>query len=85
MNSSLVALGGVNFFMADVRDGLGPYLGVFRLGAGLLGVAVPGLVARIMAGTGRANAALDVVMTMQGIGAALSMTLGGRKPVLSPA
>ena len=29
MNRSLVALCGVNFFMADVRDGLGPFLGVF--------------------------------------------------------
>jgi MFS family permease len=47
------------------------------VGAGLLGVAVPGLVARIMEGTGRVNAALGAVMTMQGIGAALSTTLGG--------
>src|ERR1700742_1240589 len=46
-------------------------------GAGLLGVAVPGLVARLMAGTGRVNAALGAVMTMQGVGAALSTTLGG--------
>jgi predicted MFS family arabinose efflux permease len=27
--SSLAALNAVNFFMADVRDGLGPFLGVF--------------------------------------------------------
>lgn len=47
------------------------------VGAGLLGVAVPGLVARIMEGTGRVNAALGVAMTMQGVGAALSTTLGG--------
>src|ERR1700742_5081890 len=26
---SLVALGALNFFMADVRDGLGPFLGVY--------------------------------------------------------
>ncbi|MDD7979839.1 MFS transporter, partial [Achromobacter ruhlandii] len=27
-------LAGVNFFLADVRDGLGPFLGVFLLGHG---------------------------------------------------
>jgi len=43
----------------------------------LLGVAVPGLVARILSGTGHVNAGLGAVMTMQGIGAALSPTLGG--------
>ena len=29
MNTSLQALNTVNFFMADVQGGLGPYLGVF--------------------------------------------------------
>jgi MFS family permease len=57
--------------------GLVPVQILDGVGAGLLGVAVPGLVARIMAGTGRINAALGVVMTMQGVGAALSTTLGG--------
>ena len=47
------------------------------VGAGLLGVAVPGLVARILSGTGHVNAGLGVVMTMQGGGAALSPALGG--------
>lgn len=47
------------------------------IGAGLLGVATPGLVARIMAGTGRFNAGLGAVMTLQGVGAALSPTVGG--------
>jgi MFS family permease len=47
------------------------------VGAGLLGVAVPGLVARILDGTGHVNAGLGAVMTMQGIGAALSPALGG--------
>jgi len=46
------------------------------VGAGLLGVAVPGLVARILSGTGHVNAGLGAVMTMQGIGAALSPALG---------
>lgn len=47
------------------------------IGAGLLGVATPGVVARLMSGTGRFNAALGLVMTFQGLGAALSPTLGG--------
>ncbi len=47
------------------------------VGAGLLGVAVPGLVARILSGTGHINAGLGTVMTMQGVGAALSATIGG--------
>ena len=47
------------------------------VGAGLLGVAVPGLVARILNGTGHVNAGLGAVMTMQGIGASLSPALGG--------
>jgi hypothetical protein len=29
MISSVQALNATNFFMADVRDGLGPFLGVF--------------------------------------------------------
>lgn len=47
------------------------------VGAGLLGVAVPGLTARILAGTGHVNAGIGAVMTLQGIGAALSPALGG--------
>lgn len=47
------------------------------VGAGLLGVATPGIVARILAGTGRFNVGLGAVMTAQGIGAALSTALGG--------
>jgi MFS family permease len=46
-------------------------------GAGALGVAVPGLVARILAGTGHVNAGLGAVMTLQAIGAALSTSVGG--------
>jgi MFS family permease len=57
--------------------GLAPVQILDGVGAGLLGVAVPGLAARVMAGTGRVNAALGVVMTLQGIGASLSTTLGG--------
>lgn len=47
------------------------------VGAGLLGVAVPGLVARILNGSGHVNAGLGAVMTVQGLGASLSPALGG--------
>ena len=47
------------------------------VGAGLLGVATPGLVARILAGSGRFNLGLGFAMTAQGIGASLSTLLGG--------
>ncbi|WP_182084066.1 MFS transporter [Aureimonas sp. ME7] len=47
------------------------------VGAGLLGVAVPGLVARILKGTGRINAGLGAVMTVQGVGASLSPAIAG--------
>jgi MFS family permease len=47
------------------------------VGAGLLGVATPGLVARILAGTGHVNAGLGAVMTLQGVGAASSPALAG--------
>ncbi len=47
------------------------------VGAGVLGVAVPGLVARILAGTGHVNAGLGAVTTLQGVGAAFSPTVGG--------
>jgi MFS family permease len=56
---------------------LGPVQILDGVGAGLLGVAVPGLVARILNGTGHVNAGLGAVMTMQGVGAALSPALGG--------
>jgi MFS family permease len=57
--------------------GLAPVQILDGVGAGLLGVAVPGLVARILEGTGHVNAGLGAVMTLQGVGAALSPTLGG--------
>ncbi|MBP0614682.1 MFS transporter [Jiella sp. KSK16Y-1] len=47
------------------------------VGAGLLGVAVPGMVALIMRGTGRVNVGLGAVTTLQGVGASLSPALGG--------
>ena len=47
------------------------------VGAGLRGVAVPGLVARILRGTGHVNAGLGAVMTVQGVGASLSPLVAG--------
>lgn len=47
------------------------------IGAGLQSVAIPGLVARILNGTGRVNVGQGAVMTVQGLGAALSPALGG--------
>jgi Major Facilitator Superfamily len=47
------------------------------VGAGMLSVAVPGLVARLLDGTGHINIGQGAVMTAQGIGAALSPALGG--------
>lgn len=47
------------------------------IGAGLMGVAVPGLAARLLFGSGRFNAGFSFILTMQGIGAALSHGLAG--------
>lgn len=47
------------------------------IGAGLLGVALPGLVSSILRGTGHINAGLGAVMTIQGVGAALSPAFAG--------
>ncbi|MBN8809308.1 MAG: MFS transporter [Sphingomonas sp.] len=55
-------------FPVQVLDGIA---------AGLQSVAVPGLVARILAGTGRVNVGQGAVMTVQGVGAALSPAIGG--------
>jgi MFS family permease len=47
------------------------------VGAGILSVAVPGLVARILDGTGHINIGQGAVMAAQGLGGALSPMLGG--------
>ena len=47
------------------------------IGAGLQSVAVPGLVARILNGTGRVNIGQGALMTVQGVGASLSPAIGG--------
>jgi MFS family permease len=46
-------------------------------GTGLQSVAVPGMVARSLYGTGRVNLAQGAVITIQGAGAAISPAIGG--------
>ncbi|THD59288.1 MFS transporter [Phenylobacterium sp.] len=64
---------------ASVIQGWGvfPVQALDGIGAGLQSVAVPGLVARILSGTGRVNVGQGAVLTVQGIGAALSPAIGG--------
>ncbi|AAW77459.1 MFS transporter [Xanthomonas oryzae pv. oryzae] len=59
---------GWGVFPVQILDGLG---------AGLQSVVVPALVARLLQGTGRVNVGQGAVMTVQGIGAALSPAFGG--------
>ncbi|WP_426442155.1 MFS transporter [Bradyrhizobium genosp. P] len=59
------------------KSGVYPVQILDGVGAGLQSVAVPGLVARILNGTGRVNAGQGAVMTVQGIGASLSPAIGG--------
>lgn len=47
------------------------------IGAGLQSVAVPGMVARSLNGTGRINLGQGAVITVQGVGASLSPAVGG--------
>jgi MFS family permease len=47
------------------------------IGAGIFGAIFPVIVADLMRGTGRFNAAQGAILTAQGIGAALSTTLAG--------
>ena len=63
--SSVITWWGV--FPVQILDGIG---------AGLQSVAVPGLVARVLDGTGRVNVGQGAVMTVQGLGASLSPAFG---------
>jgi predicted MFS family arabinose efflux permease len=76
---ALVALPLRGLIAAEVTGfaGLVPVQVLDGVGAGLLGVAVPGLVARILNGTGHINAGLGAVMSAQGVGAALSSSVAG--------
>jgi MFS family permease len=77
----------ISFLALPVRGLLAAFLindwGVYPIqtldgiGAGLQSVAVPGLVARILNGTGRVNVGQGAVMTVQGLGASLSPAIGG--------
>ena len=77
----------ISFFALPVRGfiaahmishaGLYPVQILDGIGAGLQSVAVPGLVAHILNGTGRVNIGQGAVMTIQGTGAALSPAIGG--------
>jgi len=64
--SSLITAWGV--WPVETLDGIA---------SGLLSVAAPGLIARIMDGTGRVNAAQGAIMAAQGLGGAISPALGG--------
>jgi MFS family permease len=57
--------------------GVWPVQALDGIGAGLQSVAVPGLVACLLNGTGRVNIGQGAVMTVQGIGASLSPAIGG--------
>jgi hypothetical protein len=57
--------------------GVWPVQALDGVGAGLQSVAVPGLVACLLGGTGRVNVGQGAVMTVQGMGAALSPAIGG--------
>ncbi|WP_042303174.1 MFS transporter [Paraburkholderia kururiensis] len=57
--------------------GVWPVQALDGIGAGLQSVAVPALVVRLLRGTGRVNVGQGMVMTVQGMGAALSPALGG--------
>ncbi|MDQ0393955.1 MFS transporter [Labrys monachus] len=57
--------------------GVYPFQFLDGIAEGLQSVAVPALVARILKGTGRVNAGQGAVMTVQGMGGALSPALGG--------
>jgi MFS family permease len=59
------------------RWGVYPVQILDGVGAGLQSVAVPGLVARMLSGTGRVNVGQGAVMTVQGLGASLSPAVGG--------
>nr|WP_300785175.1 MFS transporter [Enhydrobacter sp.] len=77
----------ISFATLPIRAVLAAYLvadwGVYPvqildgIGSGLQTAAVPALVARLLHGTGRVNLGQGAVMTIQGLGGALSPALGG--------
>jgi MFS family permease len=76
---SFIALPVRGFIAAHMISHVGvyPVQMLDGIGAGLQSVAVPGLVAHILNGTGRINIGQGAVMTVQGLGASLSPAIGG--------
>lgn len=68
--------GGLAFFLTGWW-GIVPVQILDGIGAGLQSVAVPGMVARSLSGTGRVNLGQGAVITVQGVGASLSPAVGG--------
>jgi len=76
---ALIALPIRGFLAAGVITAWGviPVEVLDGIGGGILSVAVPGLVARLLDGTGHINVGQGVIMSAQGLGGALSPMLGG--------
>ena len=76
---ALIALPIRGFLAAGVISAWGmiPVEVLDGIGGGILSVAVPGLVARLLDGTGHINVGQGVIMSAQGLGGALSPVLGG--------
>lgn len=76
---SFIALPIRGFIAAHLIDqtGLYPVQILDGIGAGLQSVAVPGLIAKLLDGTGRINVGQGAIMTVQGMGAAFSPAIGG--------
>jgi predicted MFS family arabinose efflux permease len=68
---------GVLAFFVTGWWGVVPMQVLDGIGTGLQTVAVPGVVARSLNGTGRINLGQGAVITVQGVGASLSPALGG--------
>jgi len=73
----VLPLRGIIAFFLSGWSGVVPVEILDGIGTGLQSVAVPGMVARSLYGTGRVNLAQGAVITVQGIGAAVSPALGG--------
>jgi len=73
----VLPLRGLFAFFLSSWWGITPVEILDGIGIGLQSVAVPGMVARSLYGTGRINLAQGAVITIQGAGAAFSPALGG--------
>jgi MFS family permease len=73
----VLPLRGVSAYFLTGWWGVAPVEVLDGIGIGLLSVAVPGMVARSLYGTGRINLAQGAVIAIQGAGAAFSPALGG--------